>query len=89
MARIPAEVWPLGEHLQDEMSARGWSLDDLHRRLGDNPVTCCAVDLILAVHDKHLILDAETADALGRAFDLDPQYLINLDHAWRESGSSA
>jgi HTH-type transcriptional regulator/antitoxin HigA len=83
MARVPAEVSPPGEFIRKEMDARGWTDDDLHARLGDDPVAHCAVDLILHVADKDLILDASTAGALGRAFDVSPQFFINLDRAWR------
>lgn len=81
--RIPAETFPPGEFIEDEMKYRGWTLDDLHRRLGDDPITCCCVDLCMAVHDKNLLMDERTAEALGRAFGTSSDYWMNLDRAWR------
>lgn len=81
--RTPAQVWPVSSFVIEEMEARDWTIDDLHRELGGDPVTCCAVDLLLAVDDKNLILDEETAQSLGRAFNVSGRYFINLDRIWR------
>lgn len=86
--RIPAEAFPLSVFLREEMEARGWSLDDLRARLPVDPVTWCAVDLTLAVDDPNLILDADTAKALGAAFNVSPEYFMNLDRAWRDFNAS-
>lgn len=84
MSRMPAECWPLSVFIREEMEARGWTDADLYARLGDDPVMLCAVDLTLTVDDPGLILDENTAAALGQAFDVDPSYFLNLDKAWRD-----
>ncbi len=81
--RLPAEVSPPGFFLQEELDARGWSRSDLHGALGNNPKECCAVDLVLDVHSKDIILDMETSAAIARAFGVDPDFFFNLDRAWR------
>lgn len=83
--RIPVEVWPPGLFIQEELDARGWSHDDLHAKLGPDPIDHLAVDIVLAVHDKNLIVDEQTAAALGRAFDVSPEFFLNLDRAWRSA----
>jgi len=83
--RIPAEVFPPGEYIADELKARGWTTADLARRMGgDNPgMDQLAIDLLIAVHDKNLILDEQTAFGLGRAFGTSARLWINLDRMWR------
>ena len=81
--RVPAETFPPGEFIRDEMKARGWTLVDIHDRLDNDPVSCCSVDLITYVDNKSVILDGHTAALLARVFGIDAQTWINLDRAWR------
>lgn len=83
--RTPAEVFPPGEFIRDEMEARGWSLDDVHAKLGNDPVRCCAFDLAAYADDKELILDPKTADDIAMLFDCSRDVWLNLDRSWRES----
>lgn len=85
----PAEAFPLGVILQDEMDARGWTSFDVALRMGGSTshevaVDHCCVELALHIRDPDLILDEETARKLGRAFDVNPQYFLNLSAAYRE-----
>lgn len=32
--------------------------------------------------DKNLVIDRDTAECLGRVFDVSADYFLNLDHAW-------
>lgn len=81
--RKPAETFPPGEFIRDEMEARGWTDDDAHARLGNDPVRCCAFDLAVHVDDKGLILDASTASDLALLFGGSAMYWIQIDRAWR------
>lgn len=82
MERIPAEVFPPGVYIKDEMKARGWTEDDLLARI-PGMLDRLAVQLITNVENKNLIMDPATATALGKAFDVSPQFFLNLDAAWR------
>lgn len=87
----PAEVWPVGTFIQEEMDARGWDMATVAYRMGattlrDASLNLCCVAMLLAVHDKNLVLDRDTAEGLGRAFDVSPDYFLNLDRMWREHG---
>lgn len=80
--RVPAEVFPPSVFIGDELKARGWTEENLIERL-HHPMDRLSVMLILHVNDKHIILDPRTANALGAAFDVSPQFFLNLDAAWR------
>ena len=77
--RIPAEVFPPGEFIRDELEARGWTQTDLAEILG-RPLK--AVSEILM--GKRAITP-ETATGLGEAFGVDPQFWMNLESAYRLS----
>jgi HTH-type transcriptional regulator/antitoxin HigA len=81
--RQPAETFPPGEFIRDEMAARGWSDADAHARLGNDPVRCCAFDLAAYADDKYLILDTGTAKDLALLFGGTAGYWIQVDRAWR------
>lgn len=84
---VPAEVFPPGDFIAAEMEARGWTSEDVARRMpGDFLVNMCCVDMILNVHDTNLLLDAETAAGLAAAFGVSAQYFLNLDAMWRKYG---
>lgn len=81
--RIPAEVFPPGEYIRDEMMARGWSPEHVHNLLGNDPVRCCAFDLAAYVDDKNLILDEKTASDLAELFGSTQLCWLRLDRMWR------
>jgi HTH-type transcriptional regulator/antitoxin HigA len=80
----PAEVFPPGEFIRDEMDALGWTLRDVHARLGNDPVRCCAFDLVAYVDDKNMILDRKTAADLALLFGAGAKYWLEIDRVWRE-----
>ena len=83
---IPAEVFPPGEFIRDEIEARGLTergFEVLLFSVGCTPAQVVACQLAAYVDDKELILDADTAACLAKAFGGDAQYWINLDCAWR------
>lgn len=84
--RIPAEVFPPGEFIRDEIKARGLTergFQVLLLAAGCTPAQVCACELAAYVDDKHLIMDADTAGCLAKAFGGDPEYFIKIDRQWR------
>ncbi len=77
--RTPAQVFPPGEFIKEEMEARGWTQDDLATVMG-RPRKL-VVELIAG--DK--LLTPETAWDLGAAFGTGPEVWMNLESAYRLS----
>ena len=77
--RIPAEVFPPGEMLRDELEARGWTQNDLAVILG-RPFR-----LVNEIVSGKRAISPETARGLGEALDTDPQFWMNLETAYRLS----
>jgi HTH-type transcriptional regulator / antitoxin HigA len=77
--RIPAEVFPPGEFVRDELEARGWTQADLAAIL-NKPLP--AVNEIIAGKKA---ITPETAKALGDAFGVGPEFWLNLESAYRLS----
>lgn len=76
----------VGEFLKDEMDARGWTAEDVARRMGgDDPrVDLLCVELTIHVDDPGLLLDETTSEKLGRAFGVSPKFFSRLDQAYRQ-----
>lgn len=77
--RKPAQVFPPGEFIKEEMEARGWTQDELaeimnHPRL--------LVNKLLAGKKE---ITPETAHDLGEAFGTGPEIWMNLESAYRLS----
>ncbi len=77
--RTPAEVFPPGEFIKDELVQREWTQADLAEILG-RPVQ--AVNEILAGKKA---ITPETARGLGDAFGTGPELWLNLENAFRLS----
>ena len=77
--RIPAEVFPPGEFLDDELKVRGWSQTDLADILGrDNNLVS---DIIRGKRG----ITPETAQGLADALGTSARYWLNLDTIYRLS----
>ncbi len=83
--REPAETFPPGQFIQDELHARDWSTRDLAERMGGDYIdrNQCCVELLIGAPDKGMILDEDTANGLARAFGTSVEFWENLDRAWR------
>lgn len=85
--RIPAEVFPLAEFLAEEILARGWTTTDVAVRMGgtadDMARNLLIVDLVMCVQKDGLLMSDKIFAGLALAFDVDEQYLRNLDETWR------
>jgi HTH-type transcriptional regulator/antitoxin HigA len=79
MERIPAEVFPPGEFIQEEIEARGWSLTDLAALMAYPTNLVC--ELISGERE----ITPETAEALGKAFHTGAQFWMNLERSYRLS----
>jgi HTH-type transcriptional regulator/antitoxin HigA len=77
-ARVPAETFPPGEFIRDELDARGWTQADLAQIMG-RPLRL--VNELIAGKKQ---ITPDTARGLAMAFgDDDPLYWMNLDSASR------
>ena len=80
--RVPAEVFPPGEFIREELDARGWTQGDL-AQIMDRPLRL--VNELIAGKKQ---ITPETANGLAEAFgDHDPLYWMNLDSAFRLANS--
>ncbi len=76
--RVPAEVFPPGEFIREELDSRGWTQGDL-AQIMDRPLRL--INELVAGKKQ---VTPETARGLARAFgDGDPLYWMNLDAAYR------
>lgn len=74
---IPAEAFPPGEFLKEELAERGWSQADLAEILG------MSERLVSEVIGGKRGVTAATAQALAAAFGTSAQFWLNLDSAYR------
>lgn len=74
---IPAEAFPPGEFIKDELEARGWEQRDLAKIMGRPERTVSEL-----VTGKRAVT-AETAQQLGEAFGTGAQLWMNLEAAYR------
>lgn len=77
--RMPAEVFPPGEFIREELEARGWTQTDLAEILGRPLRTVNEV-----ITGKRSITP-ETATGLGDAFGTGPQLWMNLESSYQLS----
>ena len=75
--RIPAEVFPPGEFINDELDARGWTQTDLAEILG-RPLR-----LVNELIGGKKQITPETAQGLAEAFGTDAILWMNLDSQYR------
>src|ERR1700689_890032 len=68
----PAEVFPPGEFLRDELEARGWTQSDLAKVI-DRPLQ--VVNEIIRGKKR---VTAETAKAIALAFGTSPELWLNM-----------
>ena len=78
-ARIPAEVFPPGEFLQEELEARGWSQIELAEILARPP------RLVNEIIAGKRAITPETAKGLSAAFGHSAQYWMNLETSYQLS----
>jgi plasmid maintenance system antidote protein VapI len=75
MADVRVEIW-------HEMSEQDWTPNDVAQAMGgDIAVNRLILDLVFAIDDPTLHLGDDTAEALGRAFDVPAAFFLSLEHA--------
>lgn len=79
--RVPAEVFPPGEFIREELEARGWTQEDLAQIMG-RPLR-----LVNELVNAKKQITPETARGLAEAFGTDALYWMNLDSAYRLSNA--
>jgi HTH-type transcriptional regulator / antitoxin HigA len=77
--RVPAEVFPPGEFLRDELEARGWNQTEFAEILGREPRV--VNEIILAKR----AITPETALELSAALGTSAQFWLNLESAYQLS----
>lgn len=91
MPRRPAEAFPPGLFLREEMTARGWTTADVATRMGegrDYDIDYFCIELCLYVANPGLMLSDDFAAGLATAFGISAETWLNLDRAWREWAKS-
>ena len=71
--------------IQEEMDARGWSRDLVAMRMSPEfGLSRLTLDLYLDVGPRktNMRIGEKTAKAFARAFDVSPDYFLNLEAAW-------
>jgi HTH-type transcriptional regulator/antitoxin HigA len=76
-SRIPAEVFPPGDFIKEELEAREWTQTDLAEILG-RPQR-----LVSEIINGKRAVSPETAKGLGEAFGTDAQFWMNLESAYQ------
>jgi HTH-type transcriptional regulator/antitoxin HigA len=73
----PAEVFPPGDFIREELEARGWTQADLAAILGR------PVQVVNAIINAKKAVTPRTAIELGAAFGTSPELWINLETSYR------
>ena len=85
--RMPAQSFHLSTILQDELTARGWTLGDLAYRMGPESeygINRLKLDLIWSVHDVRCFAGDSTLGKISTALGVPFEYLKNLESAWHK-----
>lgn len=85
-SRRPAEVFPLGAFLKEELDARGWSQAELAEIIGRTP------GVVNELISGKRSVNVDLAQALGAAFGTSAEFWLNLENAyqlWRSNGTDS
>lgn len=75
---VPAEAFPVGEYIQEELVERGWTFADLAGRTG---MFVAEVEELIGGDRKLLVRDAERLEV---ALGVRATTLLNLDRTYRK-----
>jgi hypothetical protein len=94
MERMEKTKMHLAELLEEEMNARGWTLDDLVMNMGPHftpeewGICHLSWDMFFTLRTPDVILGDVMAQQLGDAFDVTPAFFTNFHEAWRRAEKS-
>src|SRR4051794_33199951 len=77
--RVPAEVFPPGEFLADELEARGWTQTEFSQIIGRPQ------KLVNDIVNAKRAITPETASDFAAAFGTSAQFWMNLETSWQLS----
>lgn len=87
--RLPAEVWPPGEFIREELEARNWTTQDLAERMGGNLlIDRIALDMLILIPSRNMLVGEDMARRLGAAFGTSAEYWLNLCASYRRGDAS-
>lgn len=78
--------------IREEMKARGWNRDTLAMRMGPEwPTNRLSLDLYFEVGPlrTNMVIGAQSAKKFAKAFDMTPEFFMNLCTAWRKGQTDA
>jgi HTH-type transcriptional regulator/antitoxin HigA len=75
--RIPAETFPPGDLIQEELEERGWSEAELAAMMG------CSELVVRELVTAERRVNAALAQALGAAFGTGAEFWVNLEASYR------
>lgn len=73
----PAEAFPVGEYLSDELSERVWTVAEFVEIIGQ------PIPVVSEILNGEKEITAETAAAISQAFGTTPELWLNLQTAHR------
>lgn len=77
----PAEVFPVGKFIEDELAERGWTRESLAERAGVNK---SELDALIDSPQRGVRISNEFAAGLATAFGTSSRIWISLDNQWQD-----
>lgn len=88
MERRPAEAFPVGDYLTEELDARGWSLSDLVEHMpGNQELNRRVAADLLSTPLPGIRVSVDMAERLAVALGTDAEFWLNLDRVYQEANS--
>lgn len=82
--KIPAQCFHPGEYVSDEIAARGWSVEELAKRMAQTPATTFGDEFVKDFVNCKQDVTPFVAFALHRAFGTSAELWMNLQAAYDE-----
>ncbi len=79
---VAAEVFPPGEHLADELAARGWTIPQLAKLMGQ------PAHIVSDILDAQIEITHDLAESVSAALGTSTELWLNLEAAYRSHTST-